>query len=276
MKIFKLKYLTLAIVLTALGSCSSADVEEQTDKSSIKDNQYVELFKSYNNFKLDGKSITDLKAVIELLSNPIQVTNYIPEEKEINFYTSDEEYRKVYPKNLEHDEMDEKKPSSASRYSPDLGQFGADNSGVVGLGDILDQQHYRDFSKYAFIVIFTNAISHSSGATWFYRLNDDSDMTNSAEILSIYKNSTTSTINAVGNSWYISNIFGEINDGSKGAIIKNDSAYNKKLSFYEYTNYGGRVVNIYLNQNSYTTLSSGIFSNLGNTGSPNSYKSVNL
>jgi len=266
------KYFLFVFIVLLLASCST--VEDVSDNEVVGLNKkYDEIFETYKIFKLDGNVVTDLNKVRKILANPMKVSHYKPGDKEIDFYTTESLFRKFNPENLESKPTDNNTNSSNGRYSADLGQFNTNYKNVTNLGDIFDQQWYRDFATVSYMMFYRSKYTNTTKVgCGYYKFVDDSNLLDNSEYF--YINNSGNGV--VVYSEPTSNLYYNANMGNYQLYIKNDSTLYRRYSFYSDTKYTGTATYIDLRKNTYFKIYTGMFDGFGTSKAPKSHTWVNI
>ena len=261
MKNIKLKYFAVVLMMVLQWSCAKTDIPEASEQISKTDlSGEGSILKEYKTFKIDGVITSDTKKITAMMNNS-QVVIDSPEEKEISFYTSEASYRRFNPEVKQDEKASESVQATAavtgfSDTFNDIGNFGSNLNGVVGLGDILDQGYFRN---YALNIYFVNTVK-SNGTKNFIRINNLSSLSNAIAGVSV--NGSTANVSKL--NFYMSGVLDNIKSGTTLCGVKNDTNANRIISFYENAGYGGRVYQLRIPKDAYYSFAP-TFSTIGGT-----------
>lgn len=280
-KIFLL-VLSVAFVI----SCTKDDSLESTDQNLTEDQnltdieQYADTFEQYNLFRVDGEIVTDKNQIADLLSNS-QIAHYIPEAREVNFYTSDARYNDLTDLSLERETTSDN-VSYADSISHGFDEYGSSEDidlsnaqnrthsllGVSGLGSLFSQTYFKDYSKKIHFVIKYS----SDQSRVFVQFNNNTDLTTNSIKSGKINGSTTNASTVYMNMSIVS---GNVYTNFQELLIKNDSPNKRRVYLYENTNYGGKSVIYDLNKDQYLNFSNGTFGGFA-SNRIRSFRSVNI
>ncbi len=119
MKIFKLKYLALSIVLATLSSCSKDYDLKEADKTATADSNSFVFEEGINNYVVDGQLVYDRKQIANAAKNPWNIHYDFPHNKVV-ISTTPVEFEKYKNSNIEFKTMlddNAKTPESTTEIS---------------------------------------------------------------------------------------------------------------------------------------------------------------
>jgi hypothetical protein len=267
MKNIKLKHFAVALMMVLQWSCATTDIPQASEQIS-KNDLFGEgsMLNEYKNFKIDGVVTNDTKKV-EAMMNNSHVVFYNPEMKEVDFYSSEASYRK-FNSEIEQDEKvtEGVQATAATSYADtftDLGSFGADVSGVSGLGNILDQGYFRN---YALNIYF---ITDGPNALNFIRFKNLVDFTTEIPAVKVSRiNSSSYSIGSVYNYDHsIATMLTNIRTNLITARIINDTQGTRYIRFFKNTGTSStdQRVTIQVNANSRYLIPSNFLDPIGGT-----------
>lgn len=243
----------MLLAITFIVSCSNDNSETvvNDDLTSVELQELSKVFEEYDKFKSDGKIIEDKDEVIQLLQNS-HVTHFIPKQRLVAFFSSDEKLEQLTGANVK--KLRENTPSDQNIFQPTKGNNDSKSGallGISGLNDVATNSYFTNFSNSIFYTI------EYSSNHYYHKATNSSNIASFSYVSGGNNRSvkvSSSGVTDVG-TW-LSTYFRDMYRGNCTITAHNDTSQRDMwIVFYENTSYNGRTSLLSLDKDQYKQIS---------------------